>query len=220
MAIRAVLFDFDGVLADTENHHIAAWQRTLSALGWSIPDEIAVRSAEIDDRAFLSELFWARGVTEGDVEGWLRKKQRLMVSLLKDSPRVYPGVVELVEALRGRAKLAIVTGTSRQNVEIVLQAVGLGESFSLIVSKEDVRPVKPDPEPYRHALERLGIAPEEAVALEDSPSGVSSARAAGIQTIAVGHRRLSGDWILDAPFVTDLGQTLAILDRMGLDGAS
>jgi HAD superfamily hydrolase (TIGR01509 family) len=220
MAIRAVLFDFDGVLADTENHHVAAWQRTLAALGWSIPDEIAVRSAEIDDRAFLSELFWARGVTEGDVEGWLRKKQQLMVSLLKDSPRLYPGVVELVDALHGRVELAVVTGTSRQNVEVVLEAAGLAQSFSLIVSKEDVRQIKPDPEPYRFAVNRLGIAPDEAVALEDSPSGLSSARAAGVHTIAVGHRRSLGDWILDAPFVPALGQTSEILHRIGLGRAS
>jgi HAD superfamily hydrolase (TIGR01509 family) len=216
MAIRAVLFDFDGVLADTENHHVAAWQRTLAALGWSVPDEVAARSAEIDDRAFLSELFWSRGVTEGDVEGWLREKQRLTRMLLEDSPRIYPGVVDLVSALQGRAALGIVTGTSRENVEIVLKAADLDSSFSPIVAKEDVRQIKPAPEAYRTALKRLKLSPGEAVALEDSPSGLASAKAAGIRTIAVGHRRTSGGWIEGSPFLNNLESTAVVVDLLGI----
>ena len=96
MAPLAVLFDFDGVIADTENHHIAAWQRTLMALGWEVPDEIAARSAEVDDREFLRELFAHHEIKDGDIEGWVRKKQALTIRLLQDAPRIYPGVVELV----------------------------------------------------------------------------------------------------------------------------
>lgn len=216
MAIRAVLFDFDGVLADTENHHVAAWQRTLASLGWSVPDEVAARAAEIDDRAFLSELFWSRGVTEGDVEGWLREKQRLTRMLLEDSPRIYPGVVDLVSALKNRAALGIVTGTSRENVEIVLKSVGLDSSFSLIVAKEDVHQVKPAPEAYRTALKRLRLSPGEAVALEDSPSGLASTKAAGIRAIAVGHRRTSGGWSEGSPFLENLESTADVVNLLGI----
>jgi len=216
MAIRAVFFDFDGVIADTENHHVAAWQRTLAALGWSVPDEVAARSAEIDDRAFLSELFWSRGATEGDVEGWLRQKQRLTRMLLKDSPRIYPGVTDLVSALQGRVALGVVTGTSRENVEVVLKSAGLDSSFSLIVAKEDVRQVKPAPEAYRIALKRLNLSPGEAVALEDSPTGLASAKAAGIRTVAVGHRRTSGGWIEGSPFIDNLESTANVVGLLGI----
>jgi HAD superfamily hydrolase (TIGR01509 family) len=216
MAIRAVLFDFDGVLADTENHHVAAWQRTLAALGWSLPDEVAARSAEVGDRAFLSELFWSRGVTEGDVEGWLRKKQRLTRVLMSDSPRICPGVVGLVSALRGRASLGVVAGTARETVEIVLKAAGLDASFAQVVAKEDVRRVKPAPDAYQLALERLGVAPDEAAAFEDSPSGIAAAKAAGIRAIAVGHRRPPGAWAEDSPFLENLESTSAVLDLLGI----
>ena len=77
MAPRAVLLDFDGVIADTENHHIAAWQRTLAALGWQVPDEVAARSAEVDDREFLRDLLAVQQITDGDIDGWVRKKQVL-----------------------------------------------------------------------------------------------------------------------------------------------
>ena len=89
--------DFDGVIADTENHHIAAWQRTLVALGWQVPDEVAARSAEVDDREFLRELLAAQEIDDGDIDGWVRKKQVLTVRMLRDAPRVYPGVHELIQ---------------------------------------------------------------------------------------------------------------------------
>ena len=159
MALRAVLLDFDGVIADTENHHIAAWQRTLAALGWQVPDEVAARSADVDDREFLRDLLAAQQITDGDIDGWVRKKQALTISMLRDAPRVYPGVQELVRQLRGRVRLAVVAGTWRENIEVVLSTSGLLAAFELIVGKEDVRSVKPDPEAYLLALSRLGLMP-------------------------------------------------------------
>src|SRR5689334_21182238 len=93
---RAVCFDFDGVLADTENVHVAAWQRTLARLGWDVPDDLCARAVEEDDRAFLGGLFTRLKIEGGDVEGWVRAKQVLTVALLAESPRLYPGVANLV----------------------------------------------------------------------------------------------------------------------------
>src|SRR5580658_156000 len=84
MPPKAILFDFDGVIADTDNHHIAAWQRTLAVMGWQVDDEVAARSAEIDDREFLAGLFAERGIKEGNIECWVRRKQVLTVQLLKE----------------------------------------------------------------------------------------------------------------------------------------
>src|SRR5262245_54222506 len=120
MSLRAILFDFDGVIADTENVHVAAWQRTFAALGWEVADDVCARAAEVDDRAFLAEIFAEKGIEGGDVEGWVRRKQRLTVQMLADSPRLYPGLAELVIRLRGRYRLAVVSGTWRENVAVVL----------------------------------------------------------------------------------------------------
>jgi HAD superfamily hydrolase (TIGR01509 family) len=216
MPARALLFDFDGVIADTENHHIAAWQRTLCALGWHVPDEVAARSAEVDDQDFLRELFASQQIDGGDIDGWVRKKQSLTVSLLRDAPRIYPGVVELVGRLRGRMRLAVVTGTWRQNVEAVLTASGLAGSFELIVGKEDVGRVKPDPEAYLLALRRLECSCSQAVAIEDSPSGLAAATAAGIPCIALGHRREFGEWVGGAVYFSGLEPVSGLLKYMGL----
>jgi beta-phosphoglucomutase len=216
MPPKAILFDFDGVIADTGNHHIAAWQRTLAVMGWHIADEVAARSAEIDDREFLAELFNERGITAGKIEDWVRRKQVVAVGLLREAPRLFPGVVDLVRQVRGRVRLAVVSSTWRENIEAVLDTAGLADSFDLIVGKEDVTAVKPAPEAYQLALKRLRLAPRATVALEDSPSGLASARAAGIRAIAVGHRYPFGEWVGDATYISGFEPAHGLLQHLGL----
>src|SRR5262245_21660548 len=200
MTPRALLLDFDGVIADTENHHVSAWQRTLVAIGWDVPDDECVKAMEQDDRIWLSELFERRKIKGGDIEGWVRRKQAVTRSLLADSPRVYPGVAALAGRLRGKLTLGVVTSTWRENVVAVLEAAGLRPAFELIVAKEDVVLPKPAPECYRKAVEKLKLRPGEVVAVEDSPGGLAAALAAGVVAVAVGHRRPLGPWSGDAPF--------------------
>ncbi|MDR3638246.1 MAG: HAD family phosphatase [Isosphaeraceae bacterium] len=215
MAPHALLLDFDGVIADTENIHIAAWQRTFARLGWEMADEICARAVEVDDRSFFAEVLAQKKIEGGDVEGWVRWKQELTRSMLADAPRIYPGVEALVHAVRPLARLAVVTTTWRVNVETVLAATGLAGAFDAVIAKEDVRAVKPDPECYRLALERLGIPAAAACALEDSPTGLAAAQGAGIPVVAVGHRREAGEWSAVVPFVADLTRTDVVLQVLG-----
>lgn len=217
MAPRAVLFDFDGVIADTENLHIAAWQRTLLALGWHVADDVAARSAEVDDRRFLGDLFAAHEIEDGDIDGWVRKKQELTIALLRDAPRLYPGIASLISHLSGRVRLGVVSGTWRENVHAVLVGGGLTDAFEWIIGKEDVAEVKPNPEAYRLALSRLGLPPSDVVAIEDSPTGLASAREAGLACIAVGHRREFGEWVGDAIYFSGLEPPSGLLARLGLE---
>jgi len=204
MPPKAVLFDFDGVLADTENIHVAAWQRTFADLGWVVPDEVCARAVEVDDHLFLSEVFAGRKIEGGDVEGWVRRKQVLTVAMLADAPRLYPGVPELVRRLSGRVRLGIVSTTWRENLDVVLAATALADAFEILVGKEDVAAVKPDPEGYLLALERLRLPAEAVVALEDSATGLQAARAAGLRAFAIGHRNPPGEWVGPSEYVPDL----------------
>ena len=215
MALKAVLLDFDGVIAETDNHHIAAWQRTLATLGWQITDEVAARSAEIDDREFLAELFAGRGIVSHRIDEWVRRKQFLTVQMLRDSPRLYPGVADLIRLLRQKARLAVVSGTWRENIQAVLGAAGLSDCFETIVGKEDVSSVKPAAEAYLLALKKLQLPATAAVAIEDSPSGLVSARAAGIRVIAVGHRHPFGDWVGDSLYVSGFEPVDGLLRNLG-----
>lgn len=215
MTTKAVLFDFDGVIADTENIHVAAWERTFGELGWDVAPSVCARAVEVDDRVFLTDVFAEKGITDGNIEGWVRRKQALTVSMLNDWPHVYSGLHELAQRLRPRLRLAVVTGTWRENVEAVLRAARLDTAFEVIISKEDVRAPKPDPEPYRSALAHLKIEPAHAIALEDSATGLASAQSAGVRAVAVGHRKPNGDWVGSAIYVADLWEAGRALD--GID---
>ena len=216
MPLKAVLFDFDGVIAETENHHVAAWQRTLAAMGWLVPDEIAARAAEVDDREFLIDLFTLRGMPVDRVDDWVRRKQVLTVDLLRTSPRLYPGVAEVVRSLRARVRLAVVSGTWRENIRVVLESSGLADAFDLIVGKEDVAAQKPAPDAYQLALKKLRLSAKSAVAIEDSQTGLSSARGAGLRVIAVGHRRPLGEWVGGAAYIPGFEPPEGLLEHLKL----
>jgi beta-phosphoglucomutase len=217
MAISAVLFDFDGVLADTENAHVVAWERTFARMGWSVPPDDCLRAAEQDDRDFLRNLFAAQEIRDGAVEGWVACKQEITRTILAESPWIYPGVQALIERLqRGGTRLAVVSTTWRVNVEVVLTSTGLRDHFEVIVGKEDVARTKPDPEAYLLALRQLDVPAHRVIALEDSPTGLKAARGAGVPVVAVGHRRPWGDWTEGAPYIPDLSDLPRTLRALGL----
>jgi HAD superfamily hydrolase (TIGR01509 family) len=216
MSPLALLLDFDGVIADTENIHIVAWERTFSSMGWVVPDDTCVRAAEIDDRVFLTEVFAGRGIAGGDIDGWVARKQKLTEAMLANSPRVYPGVASLVRRLANRIRLGVVSGTWRENIAIVLGAAGLADAFQVVIGKEDVRETKPSPEGYRLALRKLKVKAKEAVAVEDSATGLSAARAAGVRCVAIGHRAERGEWVGDAAYLSDFSDEVAVLRALGL----
>ncbi len=208
---RAVLFDFDGVLADTENFHVAAWEATLNEIGWPLDEVDCTRAASEDDRDFLRSVFAARGVEDGDVDGWAARKQRRTVEMLANSAKLYSGAIELVRNLEGRVKLAVVSGTWRENIECVLGKFELLSAFDSIVGKEDLRVPKPDPDAYLKAIAALKTSAEQAIAVEDSGSGVESALAAGVGAIALGHRLPEGPWSRGALYVETLSEVLAAI---------
>ena len=177
MPILAVLFDFDGVIADTENVHVAAWERTFAAMGWDVPPEVCARAAEEDDRLFLQSVFAEAGIDDGDLAGWVARKQAATRTMLAAAPRLYPGVAELVAALVGRASgSGWCRGPGARTSTWCSRLSGLAPSFAAIVAKLDVAAPKPDPAGYRLALKLLKVKPSEAVALEDAPSGDHSRR--------------------------------------------
>ncbi|HEX8201035.1 MAG TPA: HAD-IA family hydrolase, partial [Isosphaeraceae bacterium] len=148
---------------------------------------------------------------DANIAGWVRRKQELTVALLADAPRLFPGLAALIRRLQPNTRLAVVSTTWRANIETVLRAAGLADAFELVVAKEDVEAPKPDPACYRLALARLRLSAPAAVALEDSPTGIASARAAGLRPVAVGHRRPPGDWNGTAPYLPDFTDIDAVL---------
>lgn len=218
MVPTAVLLDFDGVIADAENYHVAAWQRALAMLGWEIPDGVAARSASIDDHRFVSELFAEREIEDADVDGWVEKKRSLTLTMIRHSPRLHPGAADLTRSLARQARLAVVSSASREAVEALLDEAGLIDLIEVVVAGEDADNPAPAPDSRLLALELLEIPPDKAVAIEGSPEGVLAAVAAGTRAVAVGHRLPFGEWVGDALFVPSLEPTSEVLAQIGFGG--
>jgi beta-phosphoglucomutase-like phosphatase (HAD superfamily) len=217
MPPSAVLFAFDGVLADLENHHVTAWQRTLARLGWLVPDNEAARSAEVDDHVFAVEVFARRGIVQADVQGWVRRKRDLMRALVGHAPRLFPGAVELVEGLAGRARLAVVADAPRDLVEIVLDRFGLTDRIERIIAGDDYdgHVDRPRPDDFRRVLKQLKLASKNAVTVQGTADGLAAARASGVSPVAVGHRRPFGEWVGDARYISGFEPVSSVLTQLG-----
>jgi len=176
----AILFDFDGVLVDSEPAHWHAFRDALSPLGIRLTRaRYERRYLAFDDRAALRAMLGDAGV-EGPIEALLRRKRTLYRRRLSRGIAIPRGAVRLLRELHELQPLAIVSGAARVEIRRTLRRAGVEGLFRRIVSAESVRRGKPDPEGYRLAMRRLGLDASGCVAIEDSPGGIRAARAAGI----------------------------------------
>jgi beta-phosphoglucomutase len=188
MPIRAVVLDFDGVIADTERLHFAAFRDVFSGRGWTLDEATYFdRYLGCDDYGLVREFTRDIGVTvtATETEALVSGKGRLFGRHLESADIVFPGAKSSIEQLAGRFQMGIASGALHHEIVAILQTAGLLERFPVIVAADDVASTKPDPEPYLRAAERLGIPPGACVAVEDSSAGLQAARSAGMRTIAV-----------------------------------
>ncbi len=188
MTIRAVVFDFDGVLADTERLHLVALRDTLATRGWTLSDEdYFTHYLGYDDRGCVTEFARRQGVSldDGLVHELLRDKARRYADLFDRGEVLYPTARPCIERLAAEFPLAIASGSLRGEIERILDANGLRGFFRHIVGADDVSEGKPAPESYAKAVAALNMSGAEAIAIEDSPWGLQSARGAGLRTIGI-----------------------------------
>ncbi|MDM7325482.1 MAG: HAD family phosphatase [Thermus sp.] len=179
--LKALLFDLDGTLADTDPLHLLAWREALAPFGIRV-DEAFYRK-RISGRLNPDIVKDLLGLAGEDARELIEAKEARFRRLAQGL-KPMPGLMDLLEKARAQGLTwGVVTNAPKANAHHVLKSLGLDPP--LLVLAEEVGRGKPDPLPYRVALERLGILPQEALAFEDSPSGVRSAAGAGIPTYAL-----------------------------------
>lgn len=188
MAVRAVLWDLDGVLVDTRALHMQAWRQLVQELALPWDERYFQRTFGQRNDAILGGLLPDRPADALLALG--RRKEAIVRSLMKGRVRPLPGVDDLVRRLHdaGRGQ-AIVSSTPRQNIDLILQSTGLAAYFDAIVGEEDVRRGKPDPEVLLIAARLLGVTADVCVVIEDAPAGIEAAVRAGMRSIGVATTR-------------------------------
>lgn len=183
--IRAVLWDNDGVLVDTELAFFEVTRAAFARLGLTLTKEVW-GSQYLGQGRTSREIATSLGGDPSRIPAVLeeRNQQFRQVLLAKPAP-VRPQVREVLARLAGRVDLAMVTGCDREQLELVHRTTGLLKFFRIIVTSSDCAHAKPHPEPYLAALGALGVAPGDCVAIEDTPRGLAAACAAGISCVVV-----------------------------------
>lgn len=214
--IRGLVFDFDGLIADTEGPEYRAWAETWAEHGHKLTlDEWCVAIGTVGGFDPLAELAARVGSSIGDlgaVEGRRRERHRLHM----DGLAPLPGVVDhLVAAKSAGLATAVASSAPPWWVEDHLASFGLIDAFAAVRAYDGTCPPKPAPDLYLAACSAIGVAPSEALAYEDSPNGVAAAKAAGLWCVAVPHdltRHLdlsAADLVVDSLASVSLAELLA-----------
>ena len=203
MTLRAIIFDVDGTLAETEELHRRAFNETFAARGldwhWD-RDRYRELLQVTGGKERMAHDLAQRGLAAGDhdIPALHRAKTDRYTDLMaRGEIALRPGIADLIRSGReAGVRLAIATTTSRPNIDALVRATlgrEAGDLFDAIAAGDEVRAKKPAPDVYLLALDRLGIPPEEAVALEDSVNGLMSARGAGLRCVVSPATYTAGD---------------------------
>jgi HAD superfamily hydrolase (TIGR01509 family) len=184
----AIVFDFDGVIANTELLHLQAYQQVLGRRGWTLDEDAYFnRYLGYNDEDMLQLYAVDQGlrVDGAGILALVREKTGVYQTSLESGSVLYPGAADCVRQLAKSFPLAIASGSLRDEIFRILNAEHLVSEFRVVVSSDDVARSKPAPDPYLKAAADLGIEPSRCVAIEDSHWGLDAARTAGMRTIAL-----------------------------------
>lgn len=179
----AILFDFDGVIVDSEALHHRAYEIALAPYGVAgIPK--AVYADRFSNRGVGLE-YCSEQVPGIDVRALKRRKEELFIELMREHARLLPGAADTVRALGVGGPLAVATGSVREVVTSALRRFDLADAFREVITREDYDREKPEPDAFLRACERLGEEPADCLVIEDSYKGLRAAQAAGIACLVV-----------------------------------
>jgi len=202
--IKAILWDNDGLLVDTERVYYEANRQALLRAGVQLTKQ---QFSDISLRQGLSplELARRRGWKTDQIAALRQERDAYYLALLRQGVYVLPGVEMTLRALRGKARMGIVTSAQRVHFDAMHARSGLSPHFEFVITREDFARGKPAPDGYREGLRRLGVGPKECLAVEDSERGLVSAAAAGLRCIVVPNAESAGG---------NFSRALAVLPNM------
>jgi beta-phosphoglucomutase len=192
--LQAIVFDFDGVIANSEPLHLLAFQQALADDGVELSaSDYYSRYLGYDDVGMFEALGRDRGLSmrDGRVAELVARKGDRMQDLLRSGSVLFPGALEFIREAAAEVPIAIASGALRHEIDDIIDAAGVASLFAAIVASGDTPESKPSPAPYRLAFEQLRertgrtLDPRRSVAIEDSRWGLESARGAGLRLVAV-----------------------------------
>jgi HAD superfamily hydrolase (TIGR01509 family) len=182
--IKAILWDNDGVLVDTERLYFEATRRVMAEGGANLSEQAFVEFFMVRSTGAW-HLAVERGLPETEIPALKERRNALYSTLLAQSDLLIEGAAETVRALAPRYRMAVVTSSKRDHFDLIHRNTGLADCFAFTLCAGDYTRYKPDPEPYALAAEKTGFRAGECLAVEDSERGLASASAAGVPCVVI-----------------------------------
>lgn len=188
--MKIIIFDFDGVILDSENSHFIAFNEGLKNLNINISeDEYYSKYISLDDRGVITNVVNDKNisVTNEEIDMIIKNKNDYFESRLIDNSKLFPGVEELIIQLSKNFVLSIGSGANRSEIIKTLKNNNIYDYFEIIVSADEVNNPKPNPETYNRVLDNINtdFNINEIIVIEDSPGGIEAAKSAGLKCIAI-----------------------------------
>ena len=188
--MKIIIFDFDGVILDSENSHFIAFNEGLKKLNINISeDEYYSKYISLDDRGVITNVVNDKNisVTNEEIDMIIKNKNDFFESRLIDNSKLFPGVEELIIQLSKNFVLSIGSGANRSEIIKTLKNNNIYDYFEIIVSADEVNNPKPNPETYNRVLDNINtdFNINEIIVIEDSPGGIEAAKSAGLKCIAI-----------------------------------
>lgn len=199
---KTILWDMDGVIADSGPFHFAAWQEIFARKGVDFTRKNFTKFFGTRND-FIIRTVLGEKLSEEDVETMVVEKEAIFRMKAKGNIRPFPGVVKLLNTIKkGNFRLALVSSAPEENIDLITGDLGIKGKFDCVISGRQVSESKPSPQIYLLAAEKLGVDPGNCIVIEDSPFGVKGAKAAGMRCLAVANAHPGGD-LVEADKIVD-----------------
>jgi HAD superfamily hydrolase (TIGR01509 family) len=220
--IKAVIFDFDGVIADTEHLHYEAFKKVLLLSNHDLTeDEYYSEYLAYDDKTFFAKYYQNKKLyLDKDIlKKLLKNKSQTFDTLIKNSIKIYPGIIDFIKEAANKYRIAIGSGALKKEIMQILELIHIADLFETIIAADDVVRCKPNPEVYNKVLAKLNnnqkgkIKPDECIVIEDSIYGIEAAKNAGMNCVAVTNsypreKLTKADVIVDSLLINDIEDIL------------
>jgi beta-phosphoglucomutase len=187
IALRALIFDLDGVITDTVELHYRAWAQLADEIGLVIPPDFRDKLRGVSRRETLRRLLDGQPVEEAQAQEWMRRKNMHYLAYIAHltPANILPGVLPLLDAAQ-EAGIRLAVASSSMNAKFVLRQLGLFDRMDAIADATMIPRTKPEPDLFVWAAGRLGVLPGESIVFEDAEDGVRAARAGGFHVVGLG----------------------------------
>jgi len=216
---KAIIWDMDGVIADTAAYHFKAWQQVFQKRGVKFTGEDFKRNFGQRNDTIIRNIL-GQGTSQSEIDAISQEKENSFRNMVRQRIKPLPGVINLIKLLaEHRFKMALASSAPIENIQLLITGLGINKYFQAIVSGREVTKGKPSPQGFLLAAQRLEIKPENCIVVEDAVAGVTAAKRAGMHCLAVTNTHPKKS-LLEADLIVNTLETISVNDLEGLLASS